>query len=159
MTGVRAADDIEMLRKALAAEHAAVFAYGLLGARTSGPLRDRMSAAYDAHRGGRDQLRGLITARGGRPVESDASYTLPFFPSNATLAAKLAVHLESGVTAAYLELAAARDTALRHYAALAMQRAVTRSYSFRPEPPTAFPGMPAPATPSATPSTSGQAGG
>ncbi|MEW9547828.1 ferritin-like domain-containing protein [Nonomuraea sp. NPDC050783] len=155
-------NDLDKLGKALAAEHAALFAYGLLGARTSGALRERMSAAYDAHRARRDQVRAYIMARGGRPVEAEASYALPFFPSDATLAAKLAVHLESGVTAAYLELAAAQDVALRRYAALAMQEAVTRSYAFRPSQPPAFPGMPAvPAatqTPPATP-TAAQSGG
>jgi hypothetical protein len=151
-------DDVEKLRKALAAEHAAVFAYGLLGARTSGSLRDRMSAAFDAHRARRDKLRSFITTRGGRPVEPEASYTLPFFPSNATLAAKLAVHLETGVTAAYLELVAAGDASLRHYAALAMQEATVRSYAFRPEQPPAFPGMPVTAAPSSSPSPS-QGGG
>lgn len=147
-------DDVEKLRKALAAEHAAVFAYGLLGARTSGSLRARMTAAFDAHRARRDQLRSFITTRGGRPAEPDASYALPFFPSNATLAARLAAHLESGVTAAYLELVAAQDAALRRYAALAMQEATTRAYTFRPAQPPAFPGMPvaAAASPPATPS-------
>ncbi|MGW0809388.1 ferritin-like domain-containing protein [Nonomuraea sp. NPDC002799] len=148
-----AADDVEKLRKALAAEHAAVFAYGLLGARTSGSLRARMTSAFDAHRARRDQLRTYITARGGRPAEPDASYALPFFPANAALATKLAVHLETGVTAAYLELAAAQDTTLRRYAALAMQEAVTRSWSLQPAQPTAFPGMPVVAAqPAATPS-------
>ncbi|MFG1696534.1 ferritin-like domain-containing protein [Nonomuraea sp. NPDC049309] len=150
-SGSAAGDDIAKLGKALAAEHAALFAYGLLGARTSGSLRAKMSAAYDAHRARRDQLRSYITSRGGRPVEPEASYALPFFPSNATLAAKLAVQLEAGVTAAYLELAAAQDVKLRRYAALAMQESVARSYAFRPDQPAAFPGMPAPATPPATP--------
>ncbi|MFC4115862.1 ferritin-like domain-containing protein [Nonomuraea zeae] len=139
--------DVEKLRKALAAEHAVLFAYGLLGARTSGALRAKISTAFDAHRARRDQLRALITTRGGKPAEPDASYALPFFPSNATLAVKLAVHLETGVTAAYLELAAAQDAVLRRYAALAMQEAVTRSYSFRPAQPAAFPGMPVAAVP------------
>ncbi|MEO3883892.1 ferritin-like domain-containing protein [Nonomuraea sp. B5E05] len=142
------AGDIEKLRRALAAEHAALFAFGLLGARTSGSLRDRMTAAFDAHRVHRDQLRGYIISRGGEPAEPDASYALPFVPSDDAQAAKLAVHLENGVTAAYLELAAAQDDALRRYAALAMQKAVTRSYAFRPAQPPAFPGMPPPpATP------------
>lgn len=145
------ADDVEKLRKALAAEHAALFAYGLLGARTSGSLRAKMAAAFEAHRACRDQLRAFITSRGGRPVEPDASYALPFFPSDATLAAKLATHLESGVTAAYLELAAARDVSLRHYAALAMQEAAKRAYAIRPGQPPAFPGMPAAAAPPSTP--------
>ncbi|MEV0624104.1 ferritin-like domain-containing protein [Nonomuraea sp. NPDC050404] len=154
MNGRAAGDagDIEKLRKALAAEHAVLFAYGLLGARTSGGLRAKMSAAFDAHRARRDRLRTHITARGGKPAESDPSYALPFFPSNATLAVNLAVRLETGVVAAYLELAAARDPELRAYAALAMQEAVGRSYSFRPDQPVAFPGMPAPATPPASPS-------
>ncbi|TDD22890.1 DUF4439 domain-containing protein [Nonomuraea diastatica] len=145
---------MEKLRRALAAEHAAVFAYGLLGARTSGSLRDEMTAAFDAHRARRDQLRGYITSRGGKPAEPDASYALPFVPSDAAQAAKLAVHLENGVTAAYLELAAAQDGALRRYAALAMQEAVTRSYAFRPAQPPAFPGMPAPPPAPPSPSSS-----
>ncbi|MGN9838133.1 ferritin-like domain-containing protein [Nonomuraea sp. H19] len=146
------ADDIEKLRKALAAEHAALFAYGLLGARTSGSLRARMTAAFDAHRARRDQLRAFITTRGGKPAEPDASYALPFFPSDAALAARLAVHLETGVAAAYLELAAAQDVSLRRHAALAMQEATTRSYAFRPAQPAAFPGMPVAATPAPSPS-------
>ncbi|WP_346434022.1 ferritin-like domain-containing protein [Nonomuraea composti] len=145
--------DTDKLRKALAAEHAAVFAYGLLAARTSGAVRQRMSAAYESHRAQRDRLRTLITARGGQPAEPDASYALPFFPSNAELAVKLAVQLENGVAAAYLELVAAQDPKVRESAALAMQEAVTRAYTFRPDPPTAFPGMPATATsPAASPS-------
>ncbi|WP_433439505.1 ferritin-like domain-containing protein [Nonomuraea sp. CA-141351] len=153
-------DDIEKLRKALAAEHAVLFAYGLLGARTSGSLRARISAAFDAHRARRDQLRTFITARGGRPAEPDASYALPFFPADQALAVKLAVHLENGVTAAYLELAAAQDITLRRYAALAMQEAVTRSYAFRPAQPPAFPGMPvAAAAPPPSPSPSATSSG
>ncbi|MEO3872380.1 ferritin-like domain-containing protein [Nonomuraea sp. B12E4] len=147
MVSDTSADDVGKLSKALAAEHAAVYAYGLLGARTSGSLRDRMTLAFEAHRARRDQLRTYLRARGGRPVEPDASYALPFFPGDATLAVRLAVHLESGITAAYLELAAARDTSLRRYAALAMQDAVSRSYGFRPDQPAAFPGMPVAATP------------
>ncbi|WP_262379890.1 ferritin-like domain-containing protein [Nonomuraea sp. PA05] len=152
------ADDMEKLRKALAAEHAAVFAYGLLAARTSGEVRRRMSAAYDAHRAQRDRLRTLITTRGGRPAEPDASYALPFFPSDAKLAVKLAVQLENGVAAAYLELVSARDVKVREHAAAVMQQAVTRAYSFKPDPPAAFPGMPVAASPPASPS-AGSAGG
>ncbi|SEF61960.1 protein of unknown function [Nonomuraea solani] len=159
MSARGAADDVEKLRKALAAEHAALFAYGILGARTSGTLRARISAAFDEHRASRDQLRAYITARGGKPAEPDASYALPFLPSGAALAVKLAVHLESGVMAAYLELVAAQDAALRRYAALAMQEAVARSYAFQPAQPAAFPGMPAPATPPPASPSPAQSGG
>ncbi|MEV0202570.1 ferritin-like domain-containing protein [Nonomuraea sp. NPDC050691] len=152
--------DAEGLGKALAAEHAAVFAYGLIGARTSGTLRSKATRAFDAHRARRDQLRTLITARGGRPAEAEPSYSLPLVPSTPADAVRLAVQIETGMTAAYLELVASDDAALRKYAALAMQEAVARSYAFRPAIGTAFPGMPgtpspapSPASPPASPST------
>lgn len=149
--------DVEKLRKALSAEHAAVFAYGLMGARTTGSLRTRLTRAFDAHRDRRDQLRRLITARGGQPSEAQASYALPSVPSSAAAASRLAAHVETGLTASYLELVAAKDTALRRYAAVAVQEAVVRAHSFHRGVTTAFPGMPAPAAPapSATPTPGG----
>ncbi len=147
--------DTDKLRKALAAEHAAVFAYGLLGARTAGSMRAQITRAYDSHRDRRDQLRRLITAQGGEPVEPAPSYALPSVPSTASAAARLAAHVESGIVAAYLELVAAAGTELRAYAALAMQEAATRSYSFRPAITRAFPGMPGPAAPKRTATTPG----
>ncbi|MBB6344688.1 ferritin-like domain-containing protein [Nonomuraea muscovyensis] len=136
--------DVERLGKALAGEHAAVFAYGLIGARTTGALRARATRAFDAHRARRDQLRGFISGRGGKPAEPEASYSLPVVPSTQAEAVRLAVHVETGMTAAYLELAASEDAALRKYAALAMQESVTRSYSFQPSISTPLPGMPSP---------------
>ncbi|WP_327086578.1 ferritin-like domain-containing protein [Nonomuraea sp. NBC_01738] len=144
--------DVDKLNKALAAEHAAVYAYGLIGARTTGVLRARASVAYDAHRAHRDQLRPLVSARGGEPAEAEPSYALPVTPDNATEAVRLAVHVEQGITATYLELAAAGAETLRRYAALAMQESVTRSYGFRPAV-TTFPGMPASPAPSPSPTT------
>jgi hypothetical protein len=145
------------LTTALAAEHAAVYAYGVLGARTTGRLRVAMTAAYNAHRARRDQLRTMIITAGGTPAEPMAVYELPVMPSSAAQAVELAVLVERGVTGAYLELAASADTGLRRIGALIMQECVTRSYSLRPEI-EAFPGMPprtAPeptVTPTATPS-------
>ena len=133
--------DVEKLRKALSAEHAAVFAYGLIGARTTGSLRSRVTTAFDAHRARRDQLRAAITARGGTPSEPEAGYSLPIVPSTSAEAIRLAVYVETGITAAYLELVASDDASLRRYAALAMQESVNRSYGFRPVVTTAFPGM------------------
>ncbi|MEU1877464.1 ferritin-like domain-containing protein [Streptosporangium sp. NPDC020072] len=130
------------LETALAAEHAAVYAYGVIGARTTGSLRATATAAFNAHRARRDQLRALITASGGVPVEPDPAYRLPVTPSTPAQAVELATLVERGVTAAYLELTASSDTAVRRMAALAMQECVTRSYGLRPEIET-FPGMPA----------------
>ncbi|MGW0484322.1 ferritin-like domain-containing protein [Nonomuraea sp. NPDC003214] len=144
--GTTSAADLGKLRKALAAEHAAIFAYGVLGARTTGPLRTRLAGNFDAHRERRDELRVLITARGDRPVEPEASYALPSVPSSATAATRLAGQVESGLMAAYLELTAATDAGLRQYGAAAMQEAAARAHAFTPAM-TPFPGLPAPATP------------
>ncbi|MGV9303184.1 MULTISPECIES: ferritin-like domain-containing protein [unclassified Nonomuraea] len=144
--------DVQAVNKALAAEHAAVYAYGLMGARTTGDLRDKVTAAFDAHRARRDQLRALVSAAGGKPAEPEAAYTLPSVPGSAAAAVRLAVQVEAGITAAYLELAAASEPATRRLAALAMQESAVRSYGFRPAVSTAFPGMPPRAgAPQATP--------
>lgn len=132
--------DLDALVKALAAEHAAVYAYGLLGARTTGSLRARVTAAFDAHRARRDHLRSLIVSEGGKPAEPEASYEVGT-PSGTTQAINLAVKVEEGITATYLELAASQDMSLRRYAALAVQESVTRSYGFRPVITTALPGL------------------
>ncbi|MEU4533467.1 ferritin-like domain-containing protein [Streptosporangium sp. NPDC023825] len=141
MRGARGAGADQGLGAALAAEHAAVYAYGVLAARTTGRLRVAMTTVYNAHRARRDQLRTMTIAAGGTPAEPKAVYELPATPSSAAQAVELAVLVERGVTGAYLELAASPDPALRKMAALAMQECAVRSYSLRPEI-EAFPGMP-----------------
>ncbi|MEU9829937.1 ferritin-like domain-containing protein [Streptosporangium sp. NPDC048047] len=140
------------LGTALAAEHAAVYAYGVLAARAEGSLRSVMTAAFNAHRARRDRLRAMIIERGGTPAEPDASYRLPAVPSTSAQLTDLAVSVERGVTAAYIETVASGDPAVRRMAALAVQECVVRAYGLRPEIET-FPGMPAPApsSPAATP--------
>ncbi|RJL26577.1 ferritin-like domain-containing protein [Bailinhaonella thermotolerans] len=141
--------DLDKLQRVLAAEHAAVYAYGLIGARLSGSRRQQARAAFSAHRTRRDRLHAMIAEGGGTPVESSPSYRLPFPVSAPADAVRLAAHVEDRLSAAYLELVSARDPALRRLAALAMQECVTRGYSWRPAVPTALPGMPARPSPSA----------
>jgi hypothetical protein len=137
-------DALQRLNKALDAEHAAVYAYGIVGARTSGGLRSSATAGFNAHRARRDQLRTLITARGGTPSESGSAYELPFAVTAAPDAARLAALVEARVTAAYLELAAVEEESLRRLAALAMQECAVRGYGWHPAI-AALPGWPAPA--------------
>ncbi|MEV5413660.1 ferritin-like domain-containing protein [Thermopolyspora sp. NPDC052614] len=132
-------DALDGLRKALEAEHAAVYAYGVVGARTGGDRRRTAASAFDAHRARRDRLRELIIARGGTPAEPAAGYTLPFPVTTAEDCVRLAALVEERVTAAYLELVAVDDPAVRRMAALAMQESTTRAYAWRPDIP-AFPG-------------------
>ena len=144
------------LDTALAAEHAAVYAYGIIGARTTGNLRVIATAAFNAHRARRDRLRTLIISGGGTPAEPTPTYDLPVIPSTAAQAVELAVLVEQRVTTAYLELTASTDAAVRQMSALAMQECATRLYGLRPEI-AAFPGMPPapePVLPATTPSSS-----
>ena len=131
----------DALAKALSAEHAAVYAYGVIGARTAGRFRARATAGFDAHRARRDQLRSLITQRGGTPAEPGPTYRLPFEVSTSSDAARLAVLVEQRLTTAYLELAADPDASVRRVAALAAQECATRAYGWQPAV-TTFPGMP-----------------
>ncbi len=54
--------ETDALQTTLAAEHAAVYVYGVLGGRTSKSAEPAtyaaISSAYDAHRARRDQLTG-----------------------------------------------------------------------------------------------------
>lgn len=128
--------------KALSAEHAAVYAYGVIGAKTAGTLRRRATAGFNAHRARRDQLRSLIARLGGTPSEPGPTYRLPFEVRSSGDAVRLAVLIEERVTAVYLELAADEDASLRRLAAQVMQECAIRAYGWRPVV-TAFPGMPA----------------
>lgn len=130
----------DALNRVLSAEHAAVYAYGVIGGKTSGALRRRATAGFDAHRARRDQLRTLVAQRGGTPAEPGPTYRLPFEVRKPADAVRLAVLVEQRMTTAYLELAADRDPALRRIAALAAQECATRAYGWQPEigP---FPGM------------------
>lgn len=70
----------EALQTTLADEHAAVYTYGVLGARTSqaaSPALFRaLDTAYRRHRSRRDQLRLFVTDAGGLPVAAEPAYEL-----------------------------------------------------------------------------------
>ncbi|MET8138972.1 ferritin-like domain-containing protein [Sphaerisporangium sp. NPDC005288] len=148
-------DALSELNKVLAAEHAAVYAYGVVGAHSSGDQRTTATAGFNAHRARRDQIRGLIAARGGTPSEAGPAYELPFPVTAPREAARLAALVEDRVTAAYLELVAVGDLSLRRLAAQAMQECAVRGYGWQPVI-AALPGHPAPAP---APSPAGRATG
>lgn len=129
--------DVTLLQRALAAEHRAVYGYGVVGARQSGQARQQSTALWQAHRARRDRLVSLITDRKGKPVAAEASYRLPDGAP-----AQLAAGLEEDLLEAYLGLAGASDGQLRAFAAQAMQEAMTRRVRWsRTGPPTPFPGL------------------
>ena len=136
------------LREALAAEHAAVWGYGVVGAALEVEARPPATAAETEHRDVRDQVTALLDERGADPVPAEGAYGLPFPVLSAVDAAALAVVLEDGVAAAWvrvLDQAARRE--VRELAVGWLTAAEARAVSWRNAAgtaplTTAFPGLP-----------------
>lgn len=137
-----ASASVAALQGALAAEHAAVYGYGVVGAMLTGANQANARTDWTAHQVARDALVTMLTRLGATPVAASPAYKLPFRVTSAKSAAKLAATLEEGVTRAYLGLVAVSNPALRTYAAQAMQTSANRALAWSGTT-TAFPGMPA----------------
>src|SRR3954454_5613065 len=101
------------LREALAAEHTAVWGYGVVGAALDPDARGPAADCELVHRDVRDRLGELLDERKADPVPAQAGYSLPFPVLSAVDAASLAVVLENGVAAAWVQVLAGaveRDT-------------------------------------------------
>ena len=135
---------VQALQKALAAEHAAVFLYGLLGAQSSQSrqpeLFSRLTSAYTAHRAARDELTVLVAARGSDPVASKTDYEVPGATTTPAQIQAVARLVESRVTSTYGELVgntAGRD---RRWAIAAVEASALRELTFGTAP-SDFPGL------------------
>ena len=133
--------ELQALQAALAAEHAAVYGYGVAGALLSGADRARALAGWQAHQEARDTLQAMIVKLGATPVAASAAYELPFPVRDARSARRLAAAIEEGVTQAYLGLVAVTNETLRTFGALAMLPPADRAVAWRGST-VAFPGMP-----------------
>lgn len=134
---------VDALQEALAAEHAAVFGYGSLGAWLTGGALARAHEAYDAHRRRRDRLDQFIRRAGAEPQPAAPAYRLPFAVSSDGRARRLATDIEDGVADAYgwLVAAADRGSSLRIDAAGWLTEAALRAASWR-RASRALPGLP-----------------
>jgi hypothetical protein len=131
------------LRNALAAEQAASYGYGIVGARLPQGSAAQAAASNDwvAHVRARDSLTQEISARGATPTPAAVAYELPF-PVNSPAAAKaLAATLEDRVAQAYLGLVALADTTLRAFGAQHVKAAALRAEAWLGTT-EAFPGLP-----------------
>ncbi|MFI8826399.1 ferritin-like domain-containing protein [Streptomyces sp. NPDC053431] len=125
---------------ALAAEHAAVYGYGVVGARVGEARRAEATAAYEAHRARRDALRRTVRDLGGEPVAAAAGYELPFAVPDEAAAVRLAAVLEERVAGVCSDLVRAADGPLRRDAAAALREAAVRAVRWRGSDVT-FPGL------------------
>ncbi len=135
---------VQALQKALAAEHAAVHLYGLLGAQSSKSrqptLFARLERAYGEHRASRDGLTVLVTATGADPVAAKADYDVPGPTSTASQIEAVARTLERRITRSYGELVSNTAGSDRRWAITALDASALREMAFGVAP-TSFPGL------------------
>ena len=133
----------DALQTTLAAEHAAVYVYGVLGGRTSRSatpeLFDAVSAAYAAHRARRDHLVREITGLGDEPVAAEAAYDVPQPLQTPGQVERAALDLERSCAATYAYLVASTAGGRRRWAIEALNETAVRELVFRGTPET-FPG-------------------
>ncbi|HET9379431.1 MAG TPA: ferritin-like domain-containing protein, partial [Streptomyces sp.] len=125
---------------ALAAEHAAVYGYGVVGGRIGEERRGEARAAYDAHRARRDTLVRAVRDLGGSPVAAAAGYALPFAVPDPAAALRLAVELEERTAGVYSDLVRSAEGERRAAAAEALREAAVRAVRWRGGS-VAFPGL------------------
>jgi Domain of unknown function (DUF4439) len=134
---------ITALQDALAAEQAASYAYGVIGAHLRhGSEQGAATTDWVAHMRGSDDLTAMISARGGQPVPAAVAYQLPGPVHTAVAATALAVLLEDRVAEAYLGLVALPDRGLRSFGAQQVRAAALRAAAWRGST-QSFPGLPA----------------
>lgn len=129
------------LQAALAAEHAAVYGYGIVGAQLSGERQQQVRGAWNAHKSARDRLREMVRDAGATPSPAAPRYGMPHPVTGAESALRLAVHLEDRVAGAYLEVVASAGQAQRRFATAAIRECAVRAARWRGST-VPFPGMP-----------------
>jgi hypothetical protein len=129
------------LQSALAAEHAAIYGYGVVGAHLTGAPEQAAQRDWAAHQVARDTLEARLTSLGAAPVAAHDAYQLPFPVLSSNAAVSLAAFLENRVAAAYLGLVALDEPGLRDWGAQQVRAAALRATSWSGSA-AAFPGLP-----------------
>jgi hypothetical protein len=117
---------------ALAAEEAAIYAYGVIGVRLAGDgNRDEARAAQQAHRQRRDYLVLRLAKGSSAGNVAPAGYELPFPVVDQASAFKLAIQVEDGVAQAWRRVLPVTENADRTTALSAMTDAAVRATRWR----------------------------
>jgi hypothetical protein len=122
----------EQLAGALAAEEAAIYAYGVIGVRlTSGAEKDHARAAEQMHRQRRDYLVSRLDQLAAGDAPAPPGYQLPFPVTGRATALKLAVQVETGVAQAWRPVLPVTVNGDRTTALTAMTDAAVRATRWR----------------------------
>lgn len=127
-----ASSTLSALQGALAAEHATIWGYGVVGAHLSGAARGLALAADATHRVRRDALAATIRALPAVAVAAEPAYALPFLVASPGAALQLATFLESRTAASWRAvLAATSNVSLRRTALAALTDDAVRATRWR----------------------------
>lgn len=122
--------DITALQALLAAEHAAIYAYGVLGARLDEATRALALSAFDAHRARRSALTTRLQAQGADVPAPAAGYDVAVTGRGDALL--LAVRLETGDGLRWHDLVeTTQDPSLRALAVQSLTDTAVRAARFR----------------------------
>lgn len=129
---------LEALQSTLAGEHAAVYAYGVLGGRVSASAEPALSAAlraaHDVHRVRRDQVTAMVRSAGEEPVAAAVSYALPNRADTTGRCRRAAAELEGRCAEVYAAMVGSTARANRQWAIDALTDAAVRALTFGVEP-------------------------
>ena len=137
---------VDALQRTLAAEHAAVYIFGVLGGRAAvlglSPLRPALETASATHLTRRDQVRVLVRRAGGDPVAAEPAYDLPRALTTPAQITAEALRVERACVATYAALVAATTGSDRAWAVVTLSAGALSELSFG-GPPLPLPGLPA----------------
>lgn len=138
----------QALVDALRAEHAAVYAYGIVAAYSNPTRAGRVAADTAAHRATRDATIDALSAASVAAPGTELGYTLPFPVTDPTTAIRLAATIEADTAVAWRSvIERAQSEPTRASAVDALTESALRAAHWRAvlgvAPPTvAFPGSP-----------------
>lgn len=147
-SGTRLGQEQQALVDALRAEHAAIFAYGIVAALSNPARSAQIAADTAAHRARRDATVDALAAAHVAAPGAEAGYTIPFPVTDPTTAVQLAVAVETDTAVAWRSvIERARSEATRAAAVDALTESALRAANWRAvlgvTPPTVpFPGQP-----------------
>ena len=148
------ADEQQAVADALRAEHAAVYAYGLVDAYAAPQRSAAINEAAAAHRARRDATTSLLRSNGVAPPAAEAGYVIPLPVTDPTTAVALAAEIESETAVVWRSLlersapqsanatTGLRSTAVDALADCAVRGAGWRAVLGQSPPTTPFPGQP-----------------
>lgn len=140
---------LDTLQGVLAGEHAAVYGYGVVGARLAGqPDEGAAHRGYDAHRARRAAVTALIVQAGGKPTPAAVAYELGGPANSPAQVRALAARIERAAAQGYAVLIGSAPGPARRAPASWLADAAVRAAAWSGSV-DAFPGLPDHAVPGA----------